>query len=157
MQRRRQVEPRDDEADAGVAGEELRRTAGGQGDSLADGGACERGVAEPELDDPDVVVASRGRGGEPQLELSAVAARRGQRGREGRRRVDHEQVAGREEARQVDEAGVLDRRVGRVGDEQPHVVAAAAVRLGRLVRLEPVRQPERERAHAETPTSSRAR
>ena len=67
------------------------------------------------------------------------------------------EVAGGEEARQVDEAGVLDRRAGRVGDEQPDVVAAAAARLGRLVRLEPVRQLERERAHADAPTSSRAR
>ena len=121
------------------------------------GGAAERGVAEPELDDPDVVVAARSGSGQSQLELRAVGARRRQGSREGGRRVDDEQVAGREEARQVDEAGVLDRRAGGVGDEQPHVVAAAAARLGRLVRLEPVRQLERERAHAEAPTSSRAR
>ena len=157
VQRGGQVEPRDEEADACVPRDELRRPAGGQADLLAHGCAAERRVAAPELDDPDVVVAARGGRGEPELEPRAVRARRRERRRERRRRVDDDEIAWGEEARQVDEAGVLDSRAGRVGDEQPDVVAAAAARLRRLVGLEPVGQLEGQRAHADALTSSRAR
>ena len=62
---------------------------------------------------------------------------------------------GESSVRQVVEAGVRDAAVGLVGDEQADAVAREAARLGRLVRLEQRRQPER--THADTPASSRAR
>src|ERR1700704_2822530 len=56
--------------------------------------------------------------------------------------IDDEQVACREPARQIGEACVLDRIGLDIRDEQSHLVASEATRLGRFGRFEIGRQFE---------------
>ncbi len=107
-----------------------------------------------QLDDPRAAGQPRG-----QVEVERAMARveAGQRGRHRGRGVDHEQVARGERAGQVAEPAV--RQLATLGHEQPHVVARAALRLGRDVGLELVGQLEVERskrAHAAAAATARA-
>ena len=81
-------------------------------------------------------------GREVERDGAAVRPPGGQRGRQGRRVVRHQQVARLQEAGQVVEAGVGETVVAVVADQQPDLVAPEAARLGRLVRLQLGRQGE---------------
>ncbi len=174
VQRRRDVEPRDPEpAAAEVRRDERGRAAAGQRQRLALRGAREPGAVAAQLDHPaagrpPVVAAAqraRRRLGRRQVQRQRgpVRAPRGQRGREHRGLVDHEQVAGAQLRRDVAEARVDQRRL-LARDHQAHGVARKPARLRRLRRLERLRQGERRarplprgrRDHAGASASARA-
>jgi len=105
-------------------------------------------AARSQLDEPGPVCVRRRK-----PELHGLSAEVGlERGRQRRRGVDDEQVAGPQDAAELAEAHREQRAVGPVGDEERDVVPAFAARLGRLVRLPPAGY--RERAHAAAVSSA---
>ena len=108
-------------------------------------------IHSPSMSAPRAGVESRSSSSSPSARVAASAAAR------VADVFTTSRSPGATNSRQVVEAGVLDRLARPVGDEQPNAVAAESARLGRLVRLQAWRQLERESAHAEAPTTSRAR
>ena len=156
-QRRGQREPGDPQPAAPeVGGGEHGARAAGERQPLAGPRAAEApAVRGARLDDPALRVARVGRR-EVQPQRRPVRPPRGQRGGQGRRLVDDEQVAGAEVRGEVAEARVDERR-GAGGDHQPHGVARQPARLRRLGRLERRRQREGDgRAHTAAFASARA-
>ena len=90
-------------------------------------------VVRAQLDHPQPVVLGRGR--QTQLDGPAVQLPR-QCGRQGRRRVDDDQVTGMQDARQVAEPRVPQVAAGARRDQHRDVVAAQPALLGRLAGLD---------------------
>lgn len=65
-----------------------------------------------------------------------------QRGGNGRRPVDNQQVAGAEKVRQISEATMLDSPRRAMGHQQAHIIPAPASLLRRSRGLQPGRQLE---------------
>jgi hypothetical protein len=87
-----------------------------------------------------------------QPQRGGVGAAGGQRGGQRRRRVDDEHVARAQVLGQVARLRVGEPVLG--GDEHPHLVAAQAARLRRLVRLAPCGRRARRRGRCHAPTAA---
>jgi hypothetical protein len=158
-QRGRRVDAGEPQArTARVGGDELDLGVARERDPLAGRRAAERAgaVGRAQLDDPPAAVQLEvgRRGGEAQLDRLAAGERPGHRRGQRRGDVDHEQVAGAQVLRQVAEAGVLERARRPLRDQQAHLVAGEAARLGRRGRLARPRQLERARHHAAAPVAA---
>jgi hypothetical protein len=75
-----------------------------------------------------------------------IAAEHRQRGRQGRRRVDHEQVARIEQLGELGEAGVLELPGRAARNQEADVVASSAPDLGGRARLGGLRRSGDHRA-----------
>ena len=146
-------EVRDPEARAAVGLEQARGGAGRQREALAGAAVAHPPARVPELHDPAVAGAGRGRG-EVEGRRAAVRPPRGECRGEGRRRVHHEQVAGGEEAGEVGEARVARGAGRQAHDQEAHGVARGRRRVGLERRR---RRSGRRRATARRPPERRER
>ena len=161
LERLRQVEPASHSRRAGVRREELAPRAAGSVEPLAGLGAPPNGASPRRSSTIQSRVGSRPGAGVESRSSSSAAVRAASPASAAGSVADvltTSEVAGSEEAAAARGSGAWTMLPSaRRRDQQAHVVAREPARLGRLVRLEAARQLEGGRAHAATPTSSRAR
>ena len=160
LERPRQVEPGEPEPDAGVGGEDPRRRRRREASSRSPASTPPNGASPRRSSTIQKRSGSRSRRGrrEPQLELG-----RRPRASPARAAGSVAEVLTTSRSPGARNCGRSRKRpwtmlpVRAVGDEQADAVAGEPARLGRLVRLEAGGRTSTQRAHAETPTRSRAR